>query len=141
MREVLLKDYLFEIGFELSDLDPKGEIIFIDNLGGRVYWTRFKKGVSLLRLFQKPKKIDVMLNLRDDRDYKIKFDSSLDRPEFVELINNKLDEFPYDSWLSFAHERNTSSANYYFSVKNEKYKSELSYIALTFITEVSLKLN
>ena len=141
MREVLLKDYLFEIGFELSDLDPKGEIIFIDNLGGRVYWTRFKKGVSLLRLFQKPKKIDVMLNLRDDRDYKIKFDSSLDRPEFVELINNKLDEFPYDSWLSFAHERYTSSANYYFSVKNEKYKSELSYIALTFITEVSLKLN
>ena len=56
MREVLLKDYLFEIGFELSDLDPKGEIIFIDNLGGRVYWTRFKKGVSLLRHFQRPKK-------------------------------------------------------------------------------------
>ena len=141
MREVLLKDYLFEIGFELSDLDPKGEIIFIDNLGGRVYWTRFKKGVSLVRLFQRPKKIDVMLNLRDDRDYKIKFDSSLDRPEFVELINNKLDEFPYDSWLSFTHERNTRSANYYFSVKNEKYKFELSYVALTFINEVSLQLN
>ena len=141
MREVLLKDYLFEIGFELSDLDPKGEIIFIDNLGGRVYWTRFKKGVSLLRHFQRPKKIDVMLNLRDDRDYKIKFDSSLDRPEFVGLINNELDEFPYDSWLSFTHERNTSSANYHFSVKNEKYKSELSYVALTFITEVSLQLN
>ena len=141
MREVLLKDYLFEIGFELSDLDPKGEIIFIDNLGGRVYWTRFKKGVSLLRLFQRPKKIDVMLNLRDDRDYKIKFDSSLNRPEFVGLINNELDKFPYDNWLSFTHERNTSSANFNFSVKNEKYKSELSYIALTFITEVSLQLN
>ena len=141
MREVLLKDYLFEIGFELSDLDPKGEIIFIDNLGGRVYWTRFKKGVSLVRLFQRPKKIDVMLNLRDDRDYKIKFDSSLDRPEFVGLINNELDEFPYDSWLSFTHERNTSSANFNFSVKNEKYYSEVSYITLTFITEVSLQLN
>ena len=80
-------------------------------------------------------------SLDNVKSFKIKFDSSLDRPEFVELINNKLDEFPYDSWLSFAHERNTSSANYYFSVKNEKYKSELSYIALTFITEVSLKLN
>ena len=141
MREVLLKDYLFEIGFELSDLDPKGDIIKIDNLGGRVYWTRFTKGVSLVRLFQRPKKIDVMLNLRDDRDYKIKFDSSLDRPEFVGLINHELDQFPYDNWLSFTHERNTSSANFNFSVKNEKYNSEVSYIALTFITEVSLQLN
>ena len=141
MREVLLKDYLFEIGFELSDLDPKGEIIKIDNLGGRVYWTRFTKGISLIRVFQEPKKIDVMLNLRDDRGYKIKFDSSLKRPEFVGLIGNELDEFPYDSWLSFTHERNTSSANFNFSVKNEKYYSEVSYITLTFITEVSLQLD
>ena len=141
MREVLLKDYLFEIGFELSDLDPKGEIIKIDNLGGRVYWTRLTKGISLIRVFQEPKKIDVMLNLRDDRGYKIKFDSSLKRPEFVGLIGNELDEFPYDSWLSFTHERNTSSANFNFSVKNEKYYSEVSYITLTFITEVSLQLD
>ena len=141
MREVLLKDYLFEIGFELSDLDPKGEIIKIDNLGGRVYWTRFTQGISLIRAFKEPKKIDVMLNLRDDRGYKIKFDSSLQRPEFVGLINNELDEFPYDSWLSFTHERNTSTANYYFSVKNENCNFEVSYTALTFITEISLQLD
>ena len=141
MREVLLKDYLFEIGIELSDLDSKGEIIKIDNLGGRVYWTRYTEGVSLVRLFQKTKKIDVMLNLRDDRGYKIKFASSLYRPEFVGLIDNKSDNFPYDNWLSFTHQRNISSSNFNFSVKNEAYFSNISYTALTFITETYLQID
>ena len=141
MREVILKDYLFEIGFELSDLDPKGEIIKIDNLGGRVYWTRFTKGVSLIRAFQKPKKIDVMLNLRDDRGYKIKFDSSLHRPEFGGLIDNQADKFPYDAWLNFTHDRNQNSSNFNFSVKNDEYQSKISYISLTFITETYLRLD
>ena len=141
MREVLLKDYLFEIGIELSDLDSKGEIIKIDNLGGRVYWTRYTEGVSLVRLFQKTKKIDVMLNLRDHRSYKIKFASSLYRPEFVGLIDNKSKNFPYDNWLSFTHQRNISSSNFNFSVKNEAYFSNISYTALTFITETYLQID
>ena len=141
MREISLKEYLFEKGFELFDLDSKGEVIKIDNNGGRVYWTRFSKGISLIRLFQTAKKVDVMLNLRDDRGYKIKFSSSLYRPEFVGLIDNQSDKFPYDSWLDFTHERNISSANFYFSVKNEKYYSKISYIALTFITETFLQID
>lgn len=142
MREILLKDYLIEKKFDFTDFDKKAEFIKVGLEGNRAVWESVNDGGLISKFFKKTKKLDIVTNLRDDRGYKIKFNSSLRRAEFLGLIEFNYEQFEFDEWLSFIHRREKNIKNTSFFLRGGMMGQEtISYIALTFINEIYLKLN